>query len=126
MPDVPPNRVITEGAAAPDPTREYQIAMLGIGRKLERALATSSDRRVNHVWEYTQSCVAILVVATTCGGVITLATWHPEVRMPAEWWTIVGLVIGFYFGRVRPPASGQQPPRLGIERDRASDVPRRE
>ena len=89
---------------APDPTREYQAAMLGIGRKLERAVAASSDRRVNNVWEYTQSCIAVLVVATTCGGVAALSTWHSEARMPPEWWTIVGLVIGFYFGRVRPPA----------------------
>jgi hypothetical protein len=108
-------------ADAPDATRDYQAAMLGIGRKLERALVVSSDRRVNHVWEYTQSVIAIAVVVTTCGGVITLATWHPEVRMPAEWWTIVGLVVGFYFGRVRPPAAGSA--RSGTEKERASDEP---
>jgi hypothetical protein len=105
--------------APADPTREYQAAMLAIGRKLER---TISDRRVNNVWEYTQSVIAIAVVVTTCGGVITLATWHPDVRMPAEWWTIVGLVIGFYFGRVRPPAAAAAP-RVGTERDRRSDPP---
>lgn len=116
MTDAPP------APPAADPTREYQQAMLAIGQKLERAMAASSDRRVNHVWEYTQSAVALLVVATTCGGVVTLSTWHPDVRMPPEWWTIVGLVIGFYFGRVRPPAVDK--PRVGIERDRATDVPR--
>lgn len=112
---------MTDVSAAPsDPTREYQQSMLAIGKKLERAITAASERRINTVWEYTQACIAILVVATTCGGVITLSTWHPDVRMPAEWWTIVGLVIGFYFGRVRPP--GGAPLRTGGERERATDV----
>jgi len=98
--------------------------MLTVASKVERALAVTSDRRVNHVWEYTQSVIAILVVMTTCGGVVALSTWHSEARMPPEWWTIVGLVIGFYFGRTRP-AAGSSPapaPRTGQERERASDT----
>jgi len=59
---------------------------------------------------------------TTCGGVVALSTYDSDARLPPEWWTIVGLVIGFYFGRVRPAATGA-PPRLGIERERASDQP---
>lgn len=100
-----------------DPNRDYQQSMLAIGKKLERALSASSDRKVNHVWEYTQSAIAVLVVATTCGGVIALSTFHPDARMPPEWWTIVGLVIGFYFGRVRPPALERQ----RTFQDRATD-----
>lgn len=101
---------------APDPTREYQTSMLAIGKKVERALSVASERRIHSVWEFTQSAIAVLVVATTCGGVVVraLLTENP---MPPEWWTIVGLVVGFYFGRVRPPA----PVRSGAERDRASD-----
>jgi len=105
--------------ATPDPTREYQQAMLAIGGKLERALSTVSDRRVNHVWEYTQSVIAVFVVGTTCGGVLWFS--KSDVRMPPEWWTIVGLVIGFYFGRIRPTAAPSQ--RVGIERERSSDKP---
>ena len=104
----------------PDPTRAYQEAMLAIGKKLERALSSASERRINNVWEYTQSLVAVLVVMTTCGGVIALSAFDTDARMPPEWWTIVGLVIGFYFGRTRPPAT---PLRTGAERERDSDRP---
>ncbi|HMF95109.1 MAG TPA: hypothetical protein VKE96_12475 [Vicinamibacterales bacterium] len=103
-----------------DDTRRYQTAMLGVAGKVERALSVASERRVANVWEYTQSVIAVCVVVTTCGGVLDLAIWHVDARLPPEWWTIAGLVIGFYFGRVRPPTSAP-PPRSGFERDRATD-----
>jgi len=90
--------------------------MLGVAQKVERALSVSGERRVANVWEYTQSLVAVLVVITTCVGVFVLSVWHQDVRMPPEWWTIVGLVIGFYFGRTRPA-----PTVRSTERDRSSD-----
>lgn len=99
-----------------DETREYQQQMLAIGQKLERAMLAASDRRVNHVWEYTQSVIAVFVVVTTCGGVLYFS--QGDRRMPPEWWTIAGLVIGFYFGRVRPPVPML---RTGAERERATD-----
>jgi len=86
-----------------------------------RRRSTARARRIANVWEYTQSVIAVLVVATTCTGVFVLSVWHQDVRMPPEWWTIVGLVIGFYFGRTRPSAPAA---RTGQERDRASDRPR--
>ena len=101
-----------------DETRKYQTAMLSVASKVERAVAVASERRVANVWEYTQSVIAVLVVVTTCSGVIALSTWDNDARMPPEWWTIVGLVIGFYFGRTR---STTPPPRTGGERERASD-----
>jgi len=106
---------------ANDETRRYQLAMLGVAQKVERALTVSSERRVANVWEYTQSVIAVFVVLTTCGGVLDLAIWHVDARLPPEWWTIVGLVIGFYFGRTRPPAPAV---RTGQERERAADRPR--
>src|SRR5262245_2764253 len=99
-------------------TRKYQNAMLAVAQKVERAVAVASERRVANVWEYTQSVIAVLVVLTTCSGVIALSTWDNNARLPPEWWTIVGLVIGFYFGRTRPVPP---PPRTGGERERASD-----
>jgi hypothetical protein len=95
--------------------------MIAQVKRVERALASASDRRVANVWEYTQSVIAVLVVLTTCGGVVALSTWDTDARLPPEWWTIVGLVIGFYFGRTRPPAAAQMP-RTGAERERVTDV----
>jgi len=105
-----------------DETRQYQTTMLGVAQKVERALSVSGERRVANVWEYTQSLVAILVVITTCIGVFVLSVWHQDVRMPPEWWTIVGLVIGFYFGRTRP-APQIRPPD---QRERSDDLRRKE
>jgi hypothetical protein len=108
---------MTDGAPLDD-TRTYQQTMLAQAKRIERALASASDRRVANVWEYTQSVIAVLVVMTTCGGVVALSTWDTDARLPPEWWTIVGLVIGFYFGRTRPPATAQ---RSGLERERTTD-----
>jgi len=91
----------------------YQRAMLGEVQRVARTLTASSDKRFNTVWEYTQSAIAVLVVVTTCAGVM----WLANTRLPPEWWTIVGLVVGFYFGRQRPPAMF----RTGLERTRIGD-----
>jgi F0F1-type ATP synthase assembly protein I len=59
-----------------------------------------SQRQVNMVWERTQSSIALAVVVTTCVGIFIGRIWLvSSMPLPAEWWTIVGLVIGFYFGR---------------------------
>jgi hypothetical protein len=68
---------------------------------------------LSRVWEYTQAVIAVLVVGTTCAGVAYRAVLT-EVQMPPEWWTIVGLVVGFYFGRMRLP--------VRTRRERAGDV----
>jgi hypothetical protein len=111
---------MTEAAPPLDDTRTYQQRMLAQANRIERALASASDRRVANVWEYTQSVIAVLVVMTTCGGVVALSTWDTDARLPPEWWTIVGLVIGFYFGRTRPPST-TPPARSGLERERTTD-----
>jgi hypothetical protein len=95
--------------------REYQEQMLAAVRKVESAMSISSERKVNNVWEYTQSVIAVFVVVTTCGGVLWFSA-HENRRMPPEWWTIAGLVIGFYFGRVRPLA--QTPHRRATDKEK--------
>jgi len=86
-----------------DQLLENQETLIAQTKRIEKNISTS-ERRVNTVWEYTQSLIAVLVIITTCGGVIALSTsYDPSARMPPEWWTIVGLVVGFYFGRTRPP-----------------------
>jgi hypothetical protein len=71
-------------------------------------LHTAGQRKTNLIWERTQSVIALAVVLTTCSGIIALSLirfWHDNLgperlpSFPPEWWTILGLVIGFYFGR---------------------------
>jgi hypothetical protein len=71
---------------------------------VETAMQTAGQRKTNLIWERTQSIIALAVVITTCIGVLALrylamGVTEFDTKFPAEWWTIVGLVIGFYFGR---------------------------
>lgn len=45
--------------------------------------------------DYTQALLAFIVILATAALVLMRAP------VPQEWTTLVGLVIGFYFGRVR-------------------------
>ncbi len=75
----------------------------------EQDLKTAGQRKINAIWEYTQSYVAIAVVTTTAIGVfVGRVTQGNSVPFPAEWWTIVGLVIGFYFGRTNHARIGDE------------------
>jgi hypothetical protein len=72
----------------------------------EEDLHSLSQRDINKKWESTQASISLMIIGTTCFGLIlaiTLKTIFPHLvggsLIPAEWWTIVGLVIGFYFGR---------------------------
>jgi hypothetical protein len=69
---------------------------------VEQDLKSAGQRRINNVWEYTQAFISSAVVLTTCAGIFmgSMARTPAEhVAFPPEWWTILGLVIGFYFGR---------------------------
>ena len=66
----------------------------------EENLHSKSQRKVNLIWEYSQALIALMTVFTTCLGIFIGRVWVGSTTpFPAEWWTIVGLVIGFYFGR---------------------------
>lgn len=69
----------------------------------EQDLKTAGQRRINNVWEYTQAAIAFSVVITTCIGIfigrVVQGSNTSTIPFPPEWWTILGLVIGFYFGR---------------------------
>ena len=69
-------------------------------RREAKVLLTAGQRRVNLIWESSQALIALLVVFTTCLGIAITLIWDlAGATFPPEWWTIVGLVIGFYFGR---------------------------
>jgi hypothetical protein len=76
----------------------------------EEDLRTAGQRRVNMVWEYSQSAFAGLIVLTTCIAIfVGRVIQDNSTTLPAEWWTILGLVIGFYFGRTNHARIGDQP-----------------
>jgi hypothetical protein len=71
---------------------------------VEEDLHSASQRFINNKWETVQANISQAIVLTTCIGVITsivsnLFGIERTIAFPAEWWTILGLVIGFYFGR---------------------------
>ncbi len=83
-------------------------------------LHSAGQRKTNLIWERTQSIIALAVVLTTCGGIIALSSvrfWHADISLeklpsfPPEWWTILGLVIGFYFGRTNHSRLGDPSPK---------------
>jgi len=79
---------------------QTNIEAADLGRREERILLTAGQRRVNLIWEGSQAAIALTVVLTTCIGIIApIAGVDLGADFPPEWWTIVGLVIGFYFGR---------------------------
>jgi len=87
-----------------EPTEREHVAR---ARAVESDRTTLAQRRINAVWEYTQAAVALIVVLTTSAGMfIGRVVVGDNVPFPAEWWTIVGLVIGFYFGRTNHTRAG--------------------
>lgn len=79
-----------------DPSEQRDTAAM-IAAKV---LLTEGQRRVNLIWEGSQAAIALMVVITTCAGVVAVRIFGVDgSTFPPEWWTIVGLVIGFYFGR---------------------------
>jgi F0F1-type ATP synthase assembly protein I len=82
---------------------------------IETATGSRGQRRVNLIWEVTQSLMASAVILTTCVGIFIGRTINESaIPFPAEWWAIVGLVIGFYFGRTNHQRTGgvaQEPTR---------------
>lgn len=77
----------------------------------EQNLRTAGQRRINEVWELTQAAIACTVVIITSAGIFIGRVMQKDgVPFPAEWWTIVGLVIGFYFGRTNHARMGDTPP----------------
>jgi hypothetical protein len=72
---------------------------LSVAKSTQVELHSAGQRQTNLIWERTQSVIAL--------ALSSLRFWHEDLGIdkfptfPPEWWTILGLVIGFYFGRTR-------------------------
>lgn len=70
----------------------------------EQDINTANQRKINLIWEYTQSFIAIVVVlATMISGVIIITM---NIQIPTIFSVAFGTVIGFYFSRTNHQAIG--------------------
>lgn len=101
----PPEKVIEAPAIVVAPASTDEADRQSLGTRQALVLSTSGQRRINLIWEVTQAVIAVSIVLTTCVGVFIGRAMN-AVAFPAEWWTIVGLVIGFYYGRTNHARTG--------------------
>jgi hypothetical protein len=66
-------------------------------------IVTAGQRKVNLIWEYTQSIIALLVVFTTMIAAIRLS---PGEQISTILSMAFGTVVGFYFSRTNHAAIG--------------------
>lgn len=62
-------------------------------------LTTAGQRKINLIWERTQSVIAISVTILTLGVAAALAILYPDRQIPTIFSVAFGTVIGFYFSR---------------------------
>lgn len=83
----------------------------------EENRGTAGQRRVNLVWEYTQSLIAIFVTLATLGASVWLVARQGSDTNTAAFILLSNaffLVVGFYFGRTNHQrVGGVQPPYQG-------------
>jgi len=80
-----------------------------VAQEEERALATSGQRNINHMWESTQRFIAVGVTYTALLVSAWLAVMGERESMTAAFvflYGVANLVIGFYFGRTNHQRSG--------------------
>ena len=100
MPDettAPPPPIVSSVRKAPSTPAEDD----------QTILRTAGQRRVNLLWEVTQSVIAIAVVGTTLWASFTLAVKvSPDLTAFVLLSNAFFLVIGFYFGRTNHTRTG--------------------
>ena len=69
-------------------------------------ITTAGQRKVNLIWEYTQSCIAVLVVISTMAVGVKLGFDGKGESLPTILSTGFGMVVGFYFSRTNHAAIG--------------------
>jgi len=76
---------------------------------VQEDLTTAGQRRINLIWEYTQSAIALIVVGVALGAAV-LAMWQGK-EVSAFLSFICGNVVGFYFSRTNHAAIGGVGPK---------------
>jgi hypothetical protein len=77
----------------------------------EQDLRTAGQRRINLIWEYTQSGIAILLVVSAVIITVVPTLQGHQIEVPDVLTSSLFLVLGFYFGRTNHARIGDEPPR---------------
>lgn len=72
----------------------------------EQDITTAGQRRINLIWEYTQSFVTIVVVLTNMVVAAVNAVSGVEREHPAILSSALFLILGFYYSRTNHAAIG--------------------
>lgn len=72
----------------------------------EEDRTTAGQRRVNIIWEITQSIIALSVVFSNLFVAVNVGLTHPDGVIPDMLSNSLFLVIGFYFSRTNHSAIG--------------------
>jgi len=77
----------------PDPSK-------GPDNRIERALVTQGQRKVNLIWEFTQAAIALILVIGTVAAALRVSFYgKPGDEIPDILLVLVGTVVGAYFQR---------------------------
>lgn len=69
-------------------------------------LTTAGQRKVNLVWEYTQSAIVIFVVLSNMIAALFNVFHKVDLNVPAVLSSALFMVLGFYLGRTNHAAIG--------------------
>jgi hypothetical protein len=87
--------------------------------EVETTLRTQGQRRINMIWEVTQSVIALVTVG---GGVWIMVhdslAGGPRQQMPTTLSSMIFLVLGFYFARTNHSATGGVGPTHHVDQRR--------
>jgi hypothetical protein len=72
----------------------------------ETSLTTAGQRKVNLIWEFTQSAIAILIVVANVVMAVGQGFVNSEAEFPDVLSSMAFLVLGFYFARTNHQAIG--------------------
>ena len=80
----------------PEPHRDPPLAA---NTTTQEDLTTAGQRRINLIWEYTQSFVTLLVVLSNMVVAVTNGIRADTSEHPAILSSALFLILGFYYGR---------------------------
>lgn len=80
-----------------------------MNEQTENQMRAAGQHRINLTWEYTQALIAVLVI-----GVFVVTVVREKVSDPFTA-GIVGVVVGFYFGRTNHARIGDSAKPVGLD-----------
>ena len=73
---------------------------------VQQDLTTEGQRKVNLIWERTQSLVAVMIVAANIAVWVNASFHNTVANIPAGLSDALFVIVGFYYGRTNHAAIG--------------------